>query len=121
MLRDALVLALVPIVAAAIGFVALIETHDAYWLGLLTWVAIVFSLFEWGGLTDAPWHTISFYAQAGDRWLYWLLALLPGIPIAIAALYGNGLILVLLVFAAGVYEVWWRHHIFHSVIPRLPE
>jgi hypothetical protein len=119
LLRDALILALVPLVAAVIGFFALIQTHDAYWLGLLVWTAIAFSLFEWGGLTTAPWHTISKYAQI-DHWLYWLLAALPIIVVPfLYAIHAGWLVAALFGVALGVYEVWWWHHIFHSIIPRL--
>ncbi len=117
-LRDALVLALVPLVAAVIGFIALIETHDAFWLGALVWIAIAFSLFEWGGITTAPWHTISKYAQI-YRWLYWVIAGLAVIPLAISALYGGLVVFTLLLVTEIIFQSWWRHHIFHSVIPRI--
>jgi hypothetical protein len=119
-LRDALVLALVPVVAAAIGLFALAKTHDPYWLGLLVWVAIAFSLFEWGGITNAPWHTISKYAQV-YRWLYWVIAELAVIPLALATLYGGWLPFSLVLIAELIFQLWWHHHIFHSTIPRLPE
>jgi hypothetical protein len=120
MLRDALILALVPLVAAGIGLFALIQTHDAYWLGLLVWVAITFSLFEWGGLTNAPWHTISKYAQI-DRRLYWMIVALAVMPLAISALYGNWAIFMALVLPSVIFQFWWRYHIFDTVIPRLEE
>ena len=118
LLRDALILALVPLVGAGIGLFAWDKTHDGTWLGLLVWTAIAFSLFEWGGLTNAPWHTISKYAQV-YRWLYWAIAALTGIPLLIAALYGNVLLLILFFIADLIFQIWWRHHIFHTIIPRL--
>ena len=120
LLRDALVLALVPLVTAAIGLFALIETHHIYWLLVLGWGGVIFSIFEWGGLTNAPWHTISFFSQE-YKWLYWAIACLAVAPPVIAFSYGNWLIFILLVVAGCIFEVWWRHHIFHTEIPRLPE
>ena len=118
LLRDAIILALVPLVGAAIGLFAWNETHDGTWLGLLVWTAIAFSLFEWGGLTNAPWHTISFYSQT-ERWLYWGIAGLVVIPLAIAAFYGSILVFTVLLIAEIIFQAWWRHHIFHTIIPRL--
>jgi hypothetical protein len=119
-LKDALILAMVPLVGAVIGLYALIKTHDTYWLGLLVWIAITFSLFEWGGLATAPWHTISFYTQR-IRWLYWLLAALPIIAVPfLYAIHADWWVVVLFGGALGIYEVWWRHHIFHTFILRMP-
>jgi hypothetical protein len=118
-LRDALVLALVPLVGAAVGLYAWDKTHDGMWLGLLVWTAITFSLFEWGGITNAPWHTISKYAQV-YRWLYWVISGLAVVPLLVSVWYGGWIILLLLI-ATGIFQLWWRYHIFRSVIPRLPE
>lgn len=119
MLRDALVLAAVPLVAAAIGLFALIQTHNAWWLALLVESALLFSLWEWGGITSAPWHTISKYAQV-YRWLYWVIAGLAAIPLLLGLNWGLAIFTALLI-AEVIFQLWWRHHIFHSVIPRLPE
>jgi hypothetical protein len=120
-IRDALILALVPLVTASIGLFALIETHNAYWLVVLGYGGITFSLFEWGGLTNAPWHTISFFSQE-YKWLYWMLAILPILVGAvIIGLIANWYLTITMTIAMCVYEIWWHHHIFHSIIPRLPE
>jgi hypothetical protein len=72
--------------------------RDGLILALLPLAVIAFSLWEWGGLTDDPWHTISFYAQH-HLWLAVVIFFLPWI-------------------AAGIFDAWWWYHM-HSVIPRL--
>jgi hypothetical protein len=67
-------------------------------LALIPLAAAAFSLFEWGGITTAPWHTISKYAQE-NPWLALIILLLPW-PVAIG------------------FDIWWLHHM-RSVIPRL--
>ena len=119
LLRDALILALVQLVGAVIGLYAWAKTGDGTWLGLFVWTTIAFSLFEWGGLTTAPWHTISKYAQ-GYRWLYWLLAALPIIVVPFLYVIHAGLLVVVLFgIALGIYEAWWHRHIWSSFIHRL--
>jgi hypothetical protein len=75
------------------------ELRDALILALIPLAAVAFSLFEWGGITNAPWSTISKYAQEDHR-------------LAIA-------LLILPWVAAAVYSAWWIHHIWFSFIPRL--
>lgn len=65
---------------------------------LVAAIPTAFSLYEWGGLTIAPWHTVSYYALHHE----WLAV---GIGVAAFAAY--------LVFVA-----WWIHHM-HTKILRL--
>ncbi len=74
--------------------------RDALILALIPLAVIAFSLFEWCGITSAPWHTISFYAQQ-YRWLQAVIAILP-------------------VVALVIFEWWWLFHHLNLPIPRLP-
>jgi hypothetical protein len=73
--------------------------RDALILALLPLAVIAFSLWEWGGITTAPWHTISFYAQE-HRWLAIIILVLPWAT-------------------AAIFSAWWIHHIWFAFIPRL--
>lgn len=117
-LRDALILALIPVAAAAFALFEWNRTASPVALLFLPLAALAFSLFEWGGITDAPWHTISKYAQL-YRWLYWLIALLPFVVIGMALAHQDLLIIALTIAATIIFEAWWHRHIFDSFIPRL--
>lgn len=73
--------------------------RDALILALIPLATIAFSLWEWGGITNAPWHTISKYAQE-HHWLAIVILILPWI-------------------AAAVFSAWFVHHIWFTFIPRL--
>lgn len=75
------------------------EFRDALVLILIPLIAIAFSLWEWGGITDEPWHTISKYAQE-HHWLAIVILVSPWL-------------------AAGIFSAWWIHHIWFTFIPRL--
>ena len=73
--------------------------RDALILILLPLVVIAFSLWEWGGINNDPWHSISFYAKE-YVWLKWTIAALP-------------------VVGAVIFEIWWLDIHMNQVIPRL--
>jgi len=72
-----------------------VTTKAAIALVVIPVLAIAFSLFEWGGLTIAPWHTISWYAQRHFA-----------LDVFIAGLFGGGGIVGL---------AWWIHHMRNHI------